>query len=93
MIKEVAITPGAESDLKKLPRHISRKLLAWVNLVSQFGLEYTRKHKGFHDEPLKGKRFGQRSIRLSREYRAFYRIIKKGKIEIVLVFEVNKHEY
>jgi toxin HigB-1 len=86
MINEVEIAPGAESDLSKVPKHISRKLLAWVNLVSQFGLEHTRKQIGFHDEPLKGKRFGQRSIRLSREYRAFYRIIEKRKVEIVLVF-------
>jgi hypothetical protein len=33
-----------------------------------------RKVPGFHDEPLSGKRFGQRSLRLSKSYRAFYEI-------------------
>ena len=40
----------------------------------------------------KGKRKGQRSIRLNRAYRAFY-VVSKGAAEFVSVEEVNKHEY
>jgi proteic killer suppression protein len=56
-------------------------------------LESVRKIKGFHDEPLKGKRLGQRSIRLNKSYRAIYVIDRDGGVEIVEVQEVNKHEY
>ena len=36
--------------------------------------------KGFHDEPLRGQRHGQRSIRLNRAYRAIYVISSDGSI-------------
>ncbi|STY25350.1 Plasmid maintenance system killer protein [Legionella taurinensis] len=52
-----------------------------------------RKIPGFHDEPLKGNRVGQRSIRLSRAYRAIYELGQQGKMEIVEIVEVNKHDY
>ena len=57
------------------------------------GLDSVRKIKGFHDEPLKGKRSGQRSIRLNKAYRAIYTIGQDGGVEIVEVQEVSKHEY
>ena len=47
---------------------------------------------GYHDEPLKGRRAGQRSIRLSRAYRAIYEI-KEDTAKFVSVEEVSKHEY
>jgi hypothetical protein len=40
------------------------------------GLEAVQKVPGYRDAPLGGDRNGQRSIRLSRAYRAFY-VIKK----------------
>ena len=52
-----------------------------------------RKIPGFHDEPLKGNRKGQRSIRLSKAYRAIYIIGQQGNIEIAEIIEVNKHDY
>lgn len=48
---------------------------------------------GYHDEPLKGKRVGQRSIRLNRAYRAIYEIDETGQVHFIEVLEVNKHEY
>ncbi len=92
MIKHVEFSRDAEKDLKKLPEHIVKKLLLWVNLVSKLGLENARKTPSFHDEPLRGKRKGQRSIRLNKAYRAIY-VIRKEEIEFVLIEEVNKHEY
>jgi proteic killer suppression protein len=55
------------------------------------GIWESRKIPGYHDEPLRGDRQGQRSVRLNRAYRVFY-IEADNKIEI-LVIEVNKHEY
>jgi len=47
--------------------------MAWIEAVEEDGLEATRRVPGFHDEPLKGPRRGQRSIRLSRQWRAIMR--------------------
>lgn len=52
----------------------------------------TRKIKGYHDEALQGDRWGQRSIRLNRSYRAIY-TEEKGVIHLIIILEVNKHEY
>ena len=72
----------------------SPKLLSassvWVALVVESGILEVRKYKGFHDEPLKGYRQGQRSVRLSRAYRAIYLERETGLIEVL---EVNKHDY
>ena len=93
MINSVEISTKAQKALKKVPKYIIRKLLFWVNEVSEVGLRATRKSPGWHDEPLKGKRKGQRSIRLSKAWRAIYIINDKNEIEFVEVIEVNKHEY
>lgn len=91
-IFSVEISKQALKQLSKVPAPIVKKLLFWVETVELEGLNEVRKLSGFHDEPLKGKRKGQRSIRLNRAYRAIY-TIKKGKVEFALVQEVNKHEY
>ncbi len=91
-IYDVEISKDALQDLKKVPKHILDKLQSWIEAIEIEGLREVRKLSGFHDEPLKGKRKGQRSIRLNRSYRAIY-TVQKDKIEFVLVEEVNKHDY
>ena len=71
-IFDVTIARSALKDLKKVPLPISRKLQGWIDDVGHHGLKEIRKIPGYHDEPLKGKRVGQRSIRLSRSYRAIW---------------------
>ena len=93
MVFYVELTKGAQKDLKKVPTHIKSKLLLWVDAVEGVGVFEVRKSPGYHDEPLSGQRKGQRSIRLSKGYRAFYSMSKSGAMEIVSVEEVNKHEY
>ena len=92
MISRVEITDAAKKDLRRLPVHIVRKLLKWIDDVDESGLEEVRKRPGWHDEPLHGKRKGQRSIRLNIGYRAIY-VIRNNGIEFVSIEEVNKHEY
>jgi toxin HigB-1 len=92
MITDVAVTRAAERDLRKLPRHVRLNFFAWVDAVTHEGLEAVRKVSGYHDEPLAGPRLGQRSIRLSKGYRAFYKI-EGSTAKLVSVIEVNKHEY
>ncbi len=90
---KVFLTKQAVKSIRIVPDHVGRKLQLWIRSVSTVGLEITRKIPGYHDEPLKGKRQGQRSIRLSKEYRAIYRILEDNQIEFIQVEEVNKHEY
>ena len=93
MIRQVEITRRVEKQARKLPVHISEKLGAWVYLVKEIGLEEARKVPGYHDEPLVGRRRGMRSIRLSRSYRAMYRLLHESDVVIVSIEEVNKHGY
>lgn len=92
-IYKVVLNKTVKHDLKKIPVYIAVKLYEWIEAVSHDGLLEVRKTPGFHDEPLKGKRKGQRSIRLSKAYRAIYEIGADGQMEIVEVIEVNKHDY
>lgn len=80
-------------DLRGVPTYIAEKLQAWMDAVERIGIENVRKHPGYHDEPLKGQRKGQRSIRLSIHYRAIYRIRTDSSIEFVSIEEVTKHAY
>lgn len=69
----------------------------WIANVEEKGLEEVRKMPGLHDEPLKRKRTGQRSVRLGRAYRAIY-VVNQQTIELEVigfaeVLEVHKHRY
>jgi proteic killer suppression protein len=92
MIRHVEVTKLAEKQLRNVPRHIKVNLMIWIAAVEWEGLEEVRKVPGYHDEPLMGDRRGQRSIRLSRSYRAIYEI-KTTSIEFVSIEEVSKHAY
>ena len=93
MIRRVEVTRRAEKQARRLPVHVGEKLWAWIYLVAGMGLEEVRKIPGFHDEPLVGRRRGMRSIRLSRAYRAMYRVVRDGEVELVSIEEVSKHGY
>jgi proteic killer suppression protein len=89
----VELTKKAQKDLVKIPYYIKDKLLLWVDDVERIGIYEVRKVPGFHDEPLKGDREGQRSIRLNKSYRAIYIENDQQEVTIISVIEVNKHEY
>lgn len=61
-ITKVVWSKQVAKQLDKLPDPIVRKFYAWVTSISLSGVLAVRKSLGFHDEPLKGKRQGQRSI-------------------------------
>ncbi|PWU18665.1 MAG: hypothetical protein C5B49_06910 [Bdellovibrio sp.] len=82
-----------DKQLRKLPHFVVDRLLAWAKSVELKGLREVRKISGYHDEPLKGDRRGQRSIRLSKGYRAIYVEEKDGWINLIIIEEVNKHGY
>ena len=90
---KVELTRSVYHSLSKLPGYIVSKLRTWIAQIEMLGLREVRKYSGYHDEPLKGSRSGQRSIRLSHSYRAIYIESANGQVEIVTVIEVNKQEY
>ena len=92
-MNRVVLTDKARKDLRKIPVHILRKFEFWAKQVTIEGISKVRRIPGFHDEPLKGQRHGQRSIRLSPSYRAIYRVLPDQQVELIQVEEITKHEY
>ena len=93
MIFEARISARARRQLRRTPRHVVNKLLAWIESIEHDGLASTRRVPGYHDEPLKGTRRGQRSIRLSRQWRAIYEVDVHDGTKLVSVDEVTPHVY
>lgn len=92
MINVVEISLNVKKNIHKIPLPIRKKLFIWVAAVEERGLNEVRRIPGYHDEPLKGNRQGQRSIRLNKQWRAIYRIINKN-VEFILIEEVTPHDY
>lgn len=92
-MKTIVVFDKVIEQLRWLPHFIVRKLNKWARDVERFGIRDVRKISGYHDEPLHGLRTGQRSIRLSRSYRAIY--VERGdfNMNIISIEEVTKHEY
>jgi len=88
---KINVSRFAEKQIARLPSFVIKALQYWMEAVELKGLAEIRKSRGYHDELLKGQRFGQRSVRLTRAYRVIYVETIEG-LE-VLVLEVNKHEY
>ncbi|MCB9086678.1 MAG: type II toxin-antitoxin system RelE/ParE family toxin [Bdellovibrionaceae bacterium] len=94
-MKPIRIVPSDRfhRQLRRLPKHIAGAVGAWVVTVQRIGIRATRQIPGYHDEPLKGKRRGQRSVRLNRSYRLIYEQTEDDVFTIILVLEVHNHEY
>ena len=76
---------------RKLPSDVVKKYELWKDIIFRHGPEKLKEFRGFHDEKLKGTRKGQRSSRLSSQYRVIYTV--KRKIITVFVLEISPHEY
>lgn len=85
----------AVKQFEKLPFFILKKVHQWEKSIFEHGLENTRKFSSYHDEPLKGDRFGQRSVRLNRAWRLIYEEHEDESQTwiTIIVVEVNKHDY
>ena len=90
---KVFATRRAERDLRRAPRRIQERFQVWVNAVETMGLREVRRNPGLHDEPRRGDREGQRSVRLNLQWRAIYRESESGELIIVTVEEVTPHAY
>jgi len=76
---------------RKLPEAVVKKYELWKDIVFRHGPEKLKEFSGFHDEKLKGEREGQRSSRLSLQYRVIYTV--KRDIVTVFVLEITPHKY
>ena len=80
-----------EKTCRRLPKAVVKKYELWKDIVFRHGPKKLREFPGFHDEKLKGNREGQRSSRLSVQYRVIYAV--KRKIVTVFVLEITPHNY
>jgi len=76
---------------RKLPEAVVKKYELWKDIVFRHGPEKLKEFPGFHDEKLTGDRQGQRSSRLSLQYRVIYSV--KRDIVTVFVLEITPHKY
>ena len=76
---------------RKAPQAVVKKYELWKSLVFRHGPEKLKEFPGFHDEKLIGERVGQRSSRLSLQYRVIY-CVDRGNVS-VLVLEITPHDY
>ena len=76
---------------RKLPASVLKKYDLWKNLVFRHGPDVLKTFPGFHDEKLKGERAGQRSSRLSLQYRVIYRV--DDREFLVCVLDITPHQY
>ena len=80
-----------EKACKKLPPVVVKKYELWKDIVFRHGPDKLRGFPGFHDEKLKGEHKGQRSSRLSLQYRVIYTV--ERDIVTVFVLEISPHSY
>lgn len=92
-LTEVLFSRRFEKQLTKLPFHIQKAAHSWTEIVQMIGIREARKVPGFHDEPLKGIRRGQRSVRLNKAYRLIYREDENKLLTIITILEAHKHDY
>lgn len=76
---------------KKLPERVVKKYELWKDIVFRHGPDKLREFPGFHDEKLKGDRAGQRSSRLSLQYRVIYTV--ERDVVNIKVIDINAHKY
>jgi mRNA-degrading endonuclease RelE of RelBE toxin-antitoxin system len=76
---------------RKLPEAVAKKYELWKDIIFRHGPEKLKEFPGFHDEKLKGERAGQRSSRLSLQYRVVYTV--ERDIVTVFVLEITPHNY
>ena len=80
-----------QKTCRKLPVQVLKKYELWKDIVFRHGPDKLKEFPGFHDENLKGDRSGQRSSRLSIQYRVIY--VVNRNIVTIRVLDINPHDY
>lgn len=82
-----------ESDIKRLPKRIYELFFIWVDFIEKDGWEHTKYLRVYRDHPLKGSWKGFRSASLKWSYRIIYQHQRDGKINIIRIERISKHDY
>jgi len=82
---------SVQNTCRKLPAQVLKKYELWKDIVFRHGPDKLNEFPGFHDEKLRGDRSGQRSSRLSIQYRVIY--VVKRDIVTIRVLDINPHDY
>jgi proteic killer suppression protein len=88
---QIQLAQKAEKGLIQAPLQVKNKFAVWIQSLQRDGLLATRKRAGFHDEPLKGKREGERSVRLNKQWRVIYKEV--NHVLEIQILEVMPHDY
>lgn len=92
MKSKIQLTDKFKKQIKKMPSYIIDAASAWIDSVSEIGLDKTNELPGYRAHHLKGDRKNERSVSLNRSYRIIY-TVEKGEVQIVCLREINKHKY
>lgn len=76
---------------RKAPPQVLKKYELWKDIVFRHGPGKLKEFPGFWDEKLVGNREGQRSSRLSLQYRVIYTV--EADVVSVYVLELTAHDY
>ena len=79
-----------KKSVLKVPPQVLKKYELWKDIVFRHGPSKLKEFPGFNDEALKGDRKGQRSSRLSLQYRVIYEV--ENEIVTVYVVEITPHK-
>lgn len=90
---KIILEKRAEKALERIPEEIVHAYLDWIESLNEIGLFRTQCIPGNRDKQLHGTRKGQRSVRLSKDYRLFYTILSTDDVQFVRILDINKHEY
>ena len=82
---------NAKKRLSKTPEEVLKRYEKWKDIVEVSGPDGLKLIKGFHDEALRGEWQGNRSSRLSQQYRIIYQVIAHGiRIHVI---DITAHDY
>jgi proteic killer suppression protein len=91
MTYRILFTKQAQKGFASAPPQVKAKLNQWISDVRKDGLSVVRQAPTYRDEPLKGQRQGEHSIRLNHQWRAIYKV-EHNRLTLTLL-EVTPHDY
>ena len=94
-VRTVVLSRRCRKSLGRTPRLVVSALAFWKREIEENGIGLVQKVPTYRDHGLAGKlkKSGIRSVSLSYGYRAYYRLLREGTVQVVLVEDVNNHDY
>ena len=90
---KIVETKKADRDLNKAPTEVLKSYQLWCSFITDQGIDYIKKVRGYRDEKLVENWKGYRSSRLNKQWCVIYSYNDNGSINIVTVERVTPHDY